>query len=98
MLRFFLRYKDKLGNDLDVSIFLLTLFGANCEPGYPARSTSGFQFCPLNIYSGSKTEALKQIHCLMLLHLSKQGSIRRYVVPNQHFRSGQSERQTDSGT
>lgn len=89
------------GNELDVAVFLLTLCDANCVPGYPAGSTPGFQLCPLIIYTGSKTGALKRIHCLMELHLSKQGSISGHVVPNEHTKKprwaeGRIDRQKDS--
>lgn len=98
MCRFFYPYKARHGNELDAAVFLVTLSDANCAPGYPAGSTPGFQLCPLIIYTCSKAEALKRIHCLMQQHLSKQGSIRGNVVPNEHNTGGQSGRQTDRGT
>lgn len=81
---FFCPYTARHGNELDVAVFLVSLSDANCVPGYPAGSTPGFQLCPLIIYTGSKTEALKRIHCSMQPHLSEQGSIRGHVEPNQH--------------
>lgn len=62
---FFFSYKVKYSNYLDFAIFLLTLFDSDCVLGHPTGSTSGFQFCPLIVYTGSKNKALKRIRCLM---------------------------------
>lgn len=101
MCRFFCPYKARHGNELNVAVFLATLSDANCDPGYPAGSTPGFQLGLLIIYTGSKAEALKRIHCLMQPHLSKQGSIRGHVVLNQlakkqRWTEREADRQRDS--